>query len=196
MLVVRIDRRALIGAIAVLALLVPLVLGVLMGSRAQRSEELGQQPGASAASQPTLSPLEALDQTLRPPAFQGTFSPPTPNPTVLAVPRISVEEAFQRFGQAGTVFIDSRDAEAYRLGHIKGALLIPEWEITSRMADLPRDAEIIVYCDCWNEAIAAREAAVLLDNGFSGAKALQGGWRAWLDAGYPTELGDPPTPTP
>ncbi len=186
---VQIDRRAFYLVAILVLLLVPLALGALVGGMAGRSSAAPTQAPGSLGIPPTIPPLAALDQALGR-TVAGQSAVPTPNPTMQAVPRITVAEAAARIDDPAVVFVDARDADAFALGHIRGAILIPEPELPSRMASLHKDAEIIIYCECWAEEIAAREALILLDNGFTDVKALQGGWRAWLDGGYPTELGD------
>jgi 3-mercaptopyruvate sulfurtransferase SseA len=44
------------------------------------------------------------------------------------------------------ILVDVRSTEAYRAGHIKGALSIPYSEIASRAGELPKDKLIATYC--------------------------------------------------
>lgn len=60
--------------------------------------------------------------------------------------RISVEEAKAAFDSGKAFFIDTRDAEAYKAEHIKGAVNIMANEIQDRYKQLPTDKQIIVYC--------------------------------------------------
>ena len=79
--------------------------------------------------------------------------PPTPPPTPTAVPptppldaisRISLDEAFQKLGQADVVFIDVRTDMEYGQSHIKGAISMPV--VGGRLNELPRDKYLILYC--------------------------------------------------
>jgi len=45
-----------------------------------------------------------------------------------------------------TTVLDVRPAEEYRAGHLAGAISIPLDELQDRLAELPRDQEIIAYC--------------------------------------------------
>ena len=48
-----------------------------------------------------------------------------------------------------TIIIDVREPFEYKMGHVEGALNIPPSRLLSNppeLADLPRDAEIVVYC--------------------------------------------------
>jgi len=47
-------------------------------------------------------------------------------------------------GQA--VIVDVRGADSYNAGHIKGARLIPLYEIEARAGELPRNKMIVTYC--------------------------------------------------
>ena len=63
--------------------------------------------------------------------------------------QISAEEA-KKIMDSGTeyVLIDARTDEEFDGGHIEGAIVIPEYEITERAkAEIPdKDALILVYC--------------------------------------------------
>jgi 3-mercaptopyruvate sulfurtransferase SseA len=62
------------------------------------------------------------------------------------IARISIEDA-KKAVEAGTaVIIDTRSAEAYKAEHIKGSLNIPTEETAKRIAELPKDKQLIFYC--------------------------------------------------
>lgn len=44
------------------------------------------------------------------------------------------------------ILLDVRQEPAYRAGHIKGAISVPETQIPARYSTLPRDKKIITYC--------------------------------------------------
>lgn len=72
-------------------------------------------------------------------------------------------------------------------GHIEGATLIPVDEIPSRApAELPQDAEIVVYCRSGNRS--AQAADWLISNGYTNVKDL-GGINDWKGQGYPVAYG-------
>ena len=66
---------------------------------------------------------------------------------------------------------------------IPGALAMQLGDIKRRAAELPRDREIVLYCNCPNEASAASGARLLAERGFKRARPLAGGLDAWVDAG-------------
>ena len=67
---------------------------------------------------------------------------------------------------------------------IKGAIEIPQFELTNRLTELPKDKELILYCwDVWCNT-AAKAAVVLLDNGYA-VRELSGGIAAWKTMNFP-----------
>ncbi|MBI3959206.1 MAG: rhodanese-like domain-containing protein [Chloroflexi bacterium] len=78
---------------------------------------------------------------------------PAPPPTAVAVtvkdvnaaPRIPVAEAKQHFDAGSALFIDVRDAEAFALSHIPGAVHLPLGEVQLRHGELPKDRLLILY---------------------------------------------------
>jgi predicted sulfurtransferase len=63
-----------------------------------------------------------------------------------AVPRISVTEAEALVKKGEAILLDAREESAFRVGHIKGAISMPEAKIPYRVSMLPRDKKIITYC--------------------------------------------------
>jgi cell division protein FtsN len=85
-------------------------------------------PGNSSASINTAQPL-------------STQSMPFPN-----VPRLTLKETQDKLAEGQAVLIDVRSQSAYDSAHIAGALSIPEEEMSSRLAELPVDKDLILYC--------------------------------------------------
>ena len=100
--------------------------------------------------------------------------------------RISVAEAaaLQDQGEAPVV-IDVRAAGGHAIDprHIPGALLLEIDQIKAQAASLPRDRELILYCNCPNEVSAALAVTVLSEAGVTRARALVGGLDGWVGAG-------------
>lgn len=105
----------------------------------------------------------------------------------LRMARIDVGELYELM-QAGAepIIVDVRSPTARTLEPfwIPGALHVPLDAIATRLKDLPRDREIVLYCACPSEASAARVARVLMNHGFSKVRPLHGGLDAWRAAGY------------
>ena len=49
---------------------------------------------------------------------------------------------------------------------------------------LPHDRDIVLYCNCPNEASAAMAARLLASHGFTRVRPLAGGLEAWIEAGH------------
>ena len=71
---------------------------------------------------------------------------------------------------------------------IRGALHMTIDEVQLRHHEIPRDRDIILYCSCPNEVTSARTALVLHRKGFSRVRPLLGGFDAWREHKYPTEV--------
>ena len=88
----------------------------------------------------------------------------------------------------GLILLDVRTPQEWTFdGRIDGATLIPIDEIEGRTAELPHDAEIIVYCHS-----GVRSNAVvnyLASLGYSNLADLAGGVEAWQWAGLPLVRG-------
>lgn len=108
----------------------------------------------------------------------------------LEMARISVVDLHaQMTGGKAPVIVDVRSptAQVIDLRRIPGALHVPLQEVELHMGELPRDSEIVLYCNCPNEASAAQAARVLLNHGFRRVRPLGGGLDAWVEAGFAVE---------
>ena len=108
----------------------------------------------------------------------------------LEIPRIDVDE-LQRLIDGGRdpIVIDVRSDASMQVDarRIPGALSVHLHDIPASGADLALDREIVLYCNCPNEASAARAASVLVARGLHRARPLAGGLDAWVASGRPTE---------
>lgn len=88
----------------------------------------------------------------------------------------------------GLILLDVRTSEEWRDdGHIQGATLLPLQELEARAAaELPKDAEIIVYCRSGNRSEQA--ATYLASQGYTNIVDM-GGINGWIAAGYPVVTG-------
>jgi hypothetical protein len=117
----------------VLVLVVLGVGGYLVGTRMNGSSAVATDPSSV---QPAASDLAA---------GVPTFAMPTAVPDT--APRVAMD-AFKAAFDAGEdmVIIDVRLPDAYAAGHIVGAINIPESETTVRLAEIPKDRRIVLYC--------------------------------------------------
>lgn len=66
---------------------------------------------------------------------------------------------------------------------IKGAIHTKVRRAVYRLREIPRDRELVTYCECPADEAAIIGARSLLANGFKRVRVLKGGWRAWLEVG-------------
>ena len=109
---------------------------------------------------------------------------------LLDMARINVDELYEQMqGESAPVIVDVRSPTALGLEarRIPGALQLPVLVVERHGRSLPRDREIILYCNCPNEASAAQAARLLISQGFRQVRPLRGGLDAWIAAGYAVE---------
>lgn len=124
------------------------------------------------------------------PLIRGPELPASEEPSI-----IHLEEAYENYYLLfkDVVWVNVRDTEDYKCGHIKGALSIPLSEVESRINEIPKDKEIVIYCEGnWNGGTceASRSAGrILIKNGYKqgNIKVFEDGYGTWENAGYPIE---------
>jgi len=107
----------------------------------------------------------------------------------LHMARISVDELDQML-QDGTapLIVDVRVPMSQQAGRIPGAVIITNNDVSALQLDgTALDNEVIVYCECPNEASAARVAKELMKKGYTRVRPLSGGISAWVAAGHAIE---------
>jgi sulfur-carrier protein adenylyltransferase/sulfurtransferase len=75
------------------------------------------------------------------------------------------------------VVVDVREQYEWDAGHIDGARHIPLGELPNRLNELPRDADVVFYCQSGGRS--ARALDVARDAGLTRTKHLHGGFAAW-----------------
>ena len=79
---------------------------------------------------------------------------------------------------------------------IPGAISVQLRDIDAKAPELSPDREIVLYCNCPNEASAARAAGMLVARGLARARPLAGGLDAWVASGRPTDAVTMPSSSP
>lgn len=90
-------------------------------------------------------------------------------------------------GSRSTLWIDPRGGNAFDEEHIPDAIHLPLNEVVRNDQRLADFNAFIVYGDDYNSPIAEAMSKRLLFYGYSSVRTLQGGLRAWKDAGYEVE---------
>jgi rhodanese-related sulfurtransferase len=92
-----------------------------------------------------------------------------------------------RDGGADHVLLDVREPFELELARVAGSLDIPMGEIADRLAEVPRDRDVVVMCHGGKRS--ARVTRLLEEHGFTRAVNLEGGIDAWsreIDPSVPT----------
>ena len=111
-----------------------------------------------------------------------------------AVPFMSLAELKTRAEACpdDLIILDVRERDAYEEGHVPGAKQLPRGQLELRVnQELPDPTRrIVVYCEFGR--ISTLATATLRELGFQRAVALDGGMKAWREAGYPLKAGREP----
>lgn len=106
-----------------------------------------------------------------------------------AVPFLSLAELKERIesGAGDFIVLDVREREAYDAGHVPGARLLPRGQLELRVnQELPDPTRrIVAYCELG--LISTLAVKTMREMGFGRTAALDGGMKAWREAGFPIE---------
>ncbi len=104
-------------------------------------------------------------------------------------PFMSMAELQARIGgnSRDLVVLDVREKDAFEAGHIEGAVNLPRGQLELRVNTALPDPTVRIITCCEFGKISTLAAATLRDLGYGRAVALDGGMKAWREAGYETE---------
>ncbi len=105
------------------------------------------------------------------------------------IPLLHLEEAETLWHEPSTLFVDVRSGFDYEVGHIAGAISLPEEEFEERLLSqwprLQQAKAVVVYCksvDCGKSLWAALR---LRQRGIAETKIYPGGWNEWANRDLP-----------
>ncbi|MGN6132595.1 MAG: ArsR/SmtB family transcription factor [Nocardioidaceae bacterium] len=101
---------------------------------------------------------------------------------------VDTEDLLRRLEAGEVVVLDVRPGPEYAGGHLPRALHIPLDELEQRLAELPRDREIVAYCR-GRYCVLAHDAVRLLTAHGLAARRATDGILEWRVAGVPVETG-------
>jgi rhodanese-related sulfurtransferase len=106
-----------------------------------------------------------------------------------AIPRVPKEMLLRHLDNAEVYVLDVRTEEAWRASEfkIKGALREDPGDFNFWVQKYRDNQAYVLYCDEPDEDASAALVQRLRDKNYSKTYALKGGWREWLEAGYPVE---------
>ncbi|WP_265109470.1 rhodanese-like domain-containing protein [Halosolutus halophilus] len=104
----------------------------------------------------------------------------------VAVPLAPIDDVFYWYQRQEARVADARGSAQYERAHIVGAPLspAPDGESDDPIEDWATDERIVTYCGCPHHLSGLR-AASLIDDGYEEVYALDEGFGAWIERGYP-----------
>ena len=102
------------------------------------------------------------------------------------VKQVNIDE-YQKMPRESHILVDVREDHEFTAGHAAGAVHlgkgIIERDIETKIPD--KSATLVLYCGGGFRSALAGEAIQKM--GYQNVISLDGGWRAWNEAGLPTE---------
>ena len=103
--------------------------------------------------------------------------------TAPAVDEIALDALEERGPDA--LLIDVREPVEFGMGHVPGAVNIPQADLADRIDELPRDSPLLLICQGGFRSL--RAAQFLKQMGFADVASVAGGSGAWAAAGKPLD---------
>ncbi len=120
---------------------------------------------------------------------ESKSSEPSNLESVAGIPLLRLKEAEALWHDPGTLFVDVRSANHYEVGHIRGAISMPEEEFEQRFPELKSRLEqassIVVYCKSVDCGKSLWSALRLRDAGLPQTKIYPYGWNEWFNHDLP-----------
>jgi rhodanese-related sulfurtransferase len=105
-----------------------------------------------------------------------------------AMEAVQGDELLRRVRAGEVTVLDVRPSEEYRAGHIPGARSIPLPDLKKRLAELPKDREVVAYCRGPYCVMAIEAVTLLRKRGFK-AQRMEHGVIDWRARGWRVEKG-------
>lgn len=109
---------------------------------------------------------------------------------VSGVPRTSIHEVRKLQEANDVTIIDVMPPNVFASSHVAGAKNIPQGQVLSRSAEIPKTGNVILYCQCPNDEESLYSAYTLIQSqGYTNVRVMQGplALTLWKQAGYPVE---------
>jgi rhodanese-related sulfurtransferase len=110
-----------------------------------------------------------------------------------AIDVVTPGELAEEIAAGDVLLVDVRDSQERELGYIPGSIHVPRVALefaadpTSPAADVRLDPKRRVVLHCGLGLGSALATARLLEMGYEAPASLEGGYEAWVDAGYRVE---------
>jgi rhodanese-related sulfurtransferase len=135
-----------------------------------------------------VSPVALAGEPAPTPAAPTAAARAAQTPTA-PVPYIGQDALLARQARhdASLFVLDVRGAEEFAQGHVPGAANIPHDQVASRLAEIPKDKDVVLYCRSGRRTALAVEA--LEAHGYTRLLHLEGDMTAWMEKSRPIETG-------
>lgn len=109
------------------------------------------------------------------------------------LPAVSLKQAKEAYASGEVLFVDARDPDFYKMGHIPGAISLPVKDfdlifptLKEQLLAAPR---VITYCDGASCEMSVELTEKLLFAGLEDIEIFTGGIQQWKAGGQPIEEG-------
>lgn len=103
------------------------------------------------------------------------------------ITEISPAEAREKAEQGDAVLLDVREESEWKQGHAAGAKHLSKGVLEVEIEEQVPDTSTPIICYCGGGGRSALAADALQKMGYTNVRSMQGGIRAWKEAGLPTE---------
>ena len=107
---------------------------------------------------------------------------------IARVPTVSIADLRERLGDGERLTVlDVRHNSEWIAGHIHGAIHVENGRLPYDALPLPQDSPVAIHCQHGDRSTAG--CSILARRGYRQVILVEGGFHAWLKAGYPVERG-------
>lgn len=96
---------------------------------------------------------------------------------------VTLEQARAEHEGGRALLVDIREPDEHAAGVAAGAKLLPMRQLSSWIAELPRDRPVLLICNTENRSRATYEA--LRERGYTNLRYVNGGMSEWVRRGWP-----------
>ena len=109
-----------------------------------------------------------------------------------SLPEMTTREAASYLADSNqsAALIDVRERYEYEPRHAQGAINIPMSEFVARMAETPKDRDVLIICE--HGTRSAQVARYLMRQGYTRVFNVEGGTEQWEAAGLPMDYPNTP----
>ena len=123
------------------------------------------------------------------PEAANEFDYETMSVSGVEVPLAPLSDVIEWYESDDAVFVDTRHEMDFEESRIADAVLSPArdgQEENDPVEELPESTRLVTYCRC-PHALATSRGSKLIEEGYAHTYALDEGFDAWIEAGYPVE---------